>query len=165
MNLIAGALGGGNDGAGRRSKDDPNLVVSARDRRRGGADDNEAQAGQLVTHALTSSHDASEDGTGRGAPIFPTLRGFGHGWQGQHNSDVARAGMVRRLTPVECERLQAFPDGWTIDSGPSLADAPNFPYRTDESCPKPDSPRYAATGDAVTANVAEWIGRRLEVVR
>jgi hypothetical protein len=27
--------------------------------------------------------------------------------------------------------------------------------------PRPDGPRYAACGDAVTANVAEWIGRRL----
>jgi len=48
---------------------------------------------------------------------------------------------VRRLTPVECERLQGFPDGWT-DLGP-------------------DSRRYAALGDAVTVPVAEWIGRRI----
>jgi DNA (cytosine-5)-methyltransferase 1 len=51
---------------------------------------------------------------------------------------------VRRLTPVECERLQGFPDNWT---------------RLDDSTP--DSRRYAALGDAVTVNVAEWIGRRL----
>jgi DNA (cytosine-5)-methyltransferase 1 len=49
--------------------------------------------------------------------------------------------IVRRLTPTECERLQALPDGWT-DFGP-------------------DSRRYAALGDAVTSSVAEWIGRRL----
>ena len=48
---------------------------------------------------------------------------------------------VRRLTPTECERLQGFPDGWTAHG--------------------PDSRRYAALGDAVTVNVAEWIGRRL----
>lgn len=48
---------------------------------------------------------------------------------------------VRRLLPVECERLQALPDGWT-DLGP-------------------DSRRYAALGDAVTVTVAEWIGRRI----
>jgi len=48
---------------------------------------------------------------------------------------------LRRLTPTECERLQAFPDGWT-DLGP-------------------DSRRYAALGDAVTVNVAQWIGERL----
>ena len=51
---------------------------------------------------------------------------------------------VRRLTPTECCRLQGFPDDWL---GPSNE--------------KPDSPRYAALGDAVTVNVAEWIGRRI----
>jgi DNA (cytosine-5)-methyltransferase 1 len=51
---------------------------------------------------------------------------------------------VRRLTPTECCRLQGFPDDWL---GP-----PNEP---------PDSPRYAALGDAVTVPVAEWIGRRI----
>ncbi len=50
---------------------------------------------------------------------------------------------VRRLTPTECERLQGLPDGWTDLGG------------------TPDSKRYAALGDAVTVNVAEWIGRRL----
>lgn len=57
---------------------------------------------------------------------------------------------VRRLTPTECERLQALPDGWTNPDGTA-----------------PDSRRYAALGDAVTASVAEWIGRRIaaEVAR
>jgi len=53
---------------------------------------------------------------------------------------ASRSG-VRRLTPVECERLQGLPDGWTT--------------------PGSDSKRYAGLGDAVTANVAEWIGRRI----
>jgi site-specific DNA-cytosine methylase len=81
-NYIAGPLRGGNDGIGRRTEDDPNLV----------------------------------DG-------------------------------VRRLTPTECERLQALPDGWT-----------KLDAKT------PDSRRYSGLGDAVTATVAEWIGRRLEAV-
>jgi site-specific DNA-cytosine methylase len=51
---------------------------------------------------------------------------------------------VRRLTPTECCRLQGFPDDWL---GP-----PNE---------KPDSPRYAALGDAVTVNVAHWIGTKI----
>ena len=50
---------------------------------------------------------------------------------------------VRRLTPTECERLQGFPDGWT--EGLS------------------DSARYRCLGNAVTVNVAEWIGRRIVV--
>jgi DNA (cytosine-5)-methyltransferase 1 len=52
---------------------------------------------------------------------------------------------VRRLTPVECERLMGWPDGWTAPRGVNA----------------PDSRRYAACGDGVVAPVAEWIGRRL----
>lgn len=48
---------------------------------------------------------------------------------------------VRRLTPVECERLQGFPDGWTDGQA--------------------DSNRYRQMGNAVTVPVAEWIGHRL----
>jgi DNA (cytosine-5)-methyltransferase 1 len=53
----------------------------------------------------------------------------------------------RRLTPVECERLQGFPDGWTefYADGSRVA----------------DGPRYRMMGNAVTVNVAEWIGRRI----
>ncbi len=50
---------------------------------------------------------------------------------------------VRRLTPVECERLQAFPDGWTEPAGS-------------------DSARYKALGNAVTVNTVRWVlGRML----
>jgi len=57
---------------------------------------------------------------------------------------------VRRLTPRECERLQGFPDDWTL-----------IPYRGKpaESCP--DGPRYKACGNAVTVNVAQWVMERL----
>jgi len=51
--------------------------------------------------------------------------------------------MVRRLTPRECERLQGFPDDWTLVD--SMA----------------DSPRYRMLGNAVAVPVAEWIGRRM----
>lgn len=47
---------------------------------------------------------------------------------------------VRRLTPTECERLQGFPDGWTIGS---------------------DTQRYKQLGNAVTVPVARWIGKRI----
>jgi len=48
---------------------------------------------------------------------------------------------VRRLTPTECERLQAFPDGWTDKQS--------------------DTQRYKQLGNAVTVNVTEWIGKRI----
>ncbi len=48
---------------------------------------------------------------------------------------------VRRLTPIECERLQGFPDGWTVSQS--------------------DTQRYKQMGNAVTVNVIEWIGKRI----
>lgn len=53
---------------------------------------------------------------------------------------------IRRLTPLECERLQGFPDEWT-----------KIPYRGKNSSTCPDSPRYKALGNAVTVAVAEWV--------
>jgi DNA (cytosine-5)-methyltransferase 1 len=55
---------------------------------------------------------------------------------------INAAGMgVRRLTPLECERLQGFPDGWTEGQN--------------------DTQRYKQLGNAVAVPVAEWIGRRI----
>ena len=50
-------------------------------------------------------------------------------------------GTVRRLTPTECERLQAFPDGWTAGQS--------------------DSARYKQLGNAVTVSVVAWIVNRM----
>jgi DNA (cytosine-5)-methyltransferase 1 len=80
----------------------------------------DAAENKLLSFALTTSQERLGDGT--------------------QETFVQQSG-VRRLTPTECERLQALPDGWT-DFGP-------------------DSRRYAALGDAVTASVGEWIGVRL----
>lgn len=64
---------------------------------------------------------------------------------------VSGDGTVRRLTPVECERLQGFPDGWT-----------DVPYRGREHAP--DSPRYKALGNSMAVPVMRWIGRRIQQV-
>jgi DNA (cytosine-5)-methyltransferase 1 len=69
---------------------------------------------------------------------------------------------IRRLTPLECERLQHFPDGWTCLCQPLAAYAAD-PDGTALACRCPDSPRYRAMGNAVTTSVVEWIGRRLAV--
>lgn len=55
---------------------------------------------------------------------------------------------VRRLTPVECERLQGFPDGWT-----------DIVYRNK---PAADGPRYKAMGNSMAVPVMRWIGRRIQ---
>jgi DNA (cytosine-5)-methyltransferase 1 len=58
---------------------------------------------------------------------------------------------VRRLTPVECERLQAFPRGYT-----------DIPWRGKPHAP--DGPRYKALGNSMAVNVMAWIGRRIALV-
>jgi site-specific DNA-cytosine methylase len=69
---------------------------------------------------------------------------------------------VRRLTPTEAERLQAFPPGWTIPSHEhwKYTDDPDWPL-----LPKGlDSGRYRSLGNAVTVSVARWIGERILLV-
>ena len=66
---------------------------------------------------------------------------------GQASVAVATPYAVRRLTPIECERLQGFPDGWT-DIGPGT----------------PDGPRYKALGNSMAVPVMAWIGRRIAEV-
>ena len=129
-----------------------------------------------TTHALTSEgHDASKDGTGRGTPVVAfgissdavDRSGEGDGSAGQRaglgivedcspairarpNNSVATGMAVRRLTPRECERLQGFPDDWTL-----------VPYR---GKPAADGPRYRALGNSMAVPVMAWIGRRIAEV-
>ncbi|HHS0994130.1 TPA: Dam family site-specific DNA-(adenine-N6)-methyltransferase [Salmonella enterica subsp. enterica] len=74
--------------------------------------------------------------------------------------DGGRAGMgvgavgwgmqVRRLTPVECERLQGFPDNHTL-----------IPWRGKDAADCPDGPRYKAIGNSMAVPVMRWIGERI----
>jgi DNA (cytosine-5)-methyltransferase 1 len=84
---------------------------------------------------------------------------------GMHAPAVAfrRTHSIRRLTPLECERLQGFPDGWTCLCQPLAAYAEN-PDVAALRCRCPDGPRYSVMGNAVTVPVIEWLGRRLGFV-
>jgi DNA (cytosine-5)-methyltransferase 1 len=64
---------------------------------------------------------------------------------------VQHAMAVRRLTPVECERLQGFPDNYT-----------NIPWRKQPTAP--DKPRYKALGNSMAVPVMAWIGKRIAMV-
>jgi len=72
--------------------------------------------------------------------ISPTLRAE----MGDNQVSMANNMAVRRLTPVECERLQGFPDNYT---------------NIKESCP--DGPRYKAMGNSMAVPVMRWIGERI----
>lgn len=67
---------------------------------------------------------------------------------------VCRDYIVRRLTPLECERLQGYPDGWT-DIG-NWTDS-NGKLHKGES----DSPRYKALGNSIALPFWEWMARRM----
>jgi len=56
---------------------------------------------------------------------------------------------VRRLTPIECERLQGFPDNYS-----------NIPWRG--KAESPDGPRYKALGNSWAVPVVAWIGKRIQ---
>ena len=58
--------------------------------------------------------------------------------------------VVRRLTPMECERLQGFPDDFT-----------KIPYRGKPAEECPDGPRYKAIGNSFAVPVVRWIGERI----
>lgn len=132
-----------------------------------------------VAHCLRGEgFDASEDGTGRGTPIVPvacldvagTMKacaGKSGGWS--NSADHAAAGYmipvafparlsgtqcasaVRRLMPVECERLMGAPDGytaWGIDDNGNRVEMA-------------DSPRYKMIGNGVGVPHSRWIGKRI----
>ena len=69
----------------------------------------------------------------------------------EHNYQFARLAMqVRRLTPRECERLQGFPDDFTL-----------IPYN---GKPAANGNRYKALGNSMAVNVMSWIGQRIQLV-
>ena len=62
------------------------------------------------------------------------------------NTSMISTEVVRRITPVECERLQGFPDNWTAVS---------------DGKPQSDSARYKQTGNAVAVPVVQWVLGRI----
>jgi site-specific DNA-cytosine methylase len=97
------------------------------------------QPGNLVRQAGASPSETT----------FPTLSID----SGDQNPHVATEMAVRRLTPVECERLQGFPDNWS-----------RIPWKgkPEEECP--DGLRYKVCGNSMAVPVMRWIGERIKQV-
>jgi DNA (cytosine-5)-methyltransferase 1 len=97
--------------------------------------------------AIANAHGVSKDDEEVAGTLCTNAQG------GQRTTDIAGAYVtermsVRRLTPVECERLMGLPDGWTAPPGVKA----------------PDSKRYAACGDAIVTTVAFWIADRIRMI-
>ena len=117
---------------------------------------------QVPTALIPEVSKASEDGTGRGVPVMAVrtantsanghgiAEGVAHTLDQAQGQAVAQGYAVRRLTPLECERLQGFPDGWT-----------DVPYRGKQAA---DGPRYKAIGNSMAVNVMRFIGERIACV-
>jgi len=129
--------------------------------------DHGADAGELSPTLRSMNHDASHaNGGGQVAVAFQTriarngrgqpdtvtdfLTSSEGGTHADSKPHVDYAGGVRRLTPRECERLQAFPDDYTL-----------IQYR---GKPAADGPRYKALGNSMACNVMRWIGQRIQEV-
>jgi DNA (cytosine-5)-methyltransferase 1 len=120
----------------------------------------------LVAHSLRGEgFDASEDGTGRGTPLVPISFDLQQITSAENRSTVkpgpaptmAKQSQlhvithaVRRLTPMECERLQGFADSYT-----------NVEFRNKRAA---DGNRYKALGNSMAAPVMRWIGERIQLV-
>jgi DNA (cytosine-5)-methyltransferase 1 len=115
---------------------------------------------------------------GRGAPdvVSPPLKAqSGTTGKGDGAPLVASWVAVRRLTPRECERLQGFPDDWTLVANyrqklradEIVAIAEYLRISIEEARrlgATPDGPRYKAIGNSMAVPVMHWLGTRIDHV-
>jgi DNA (cytosine-5)-methyltransferase 1 len=66
---------------------------------------------------------------------------------------ISTQATVRRLLPVECERLMGFPDNHTRIA---------WKGKSEEDCP--DAPRYKACGNSMAVNCMMWLGERIQMI-
>lgn len=107
--------------------------------------------------------------------VAPTVQAHQPNPEANTFSGVTDGWAVRRLTPRECERLQGFPDDWTLlpyGSKTAIEDdqlaylRDTYPQMTKEEAERlaADAPRYKAIGNSMAVNVMRWIGQRIQLV-
>lgn len=106
---------------------------------------------EALAFAWQQGDDSGATGTGRGRSwVARAAPGYAGALSHSRHDAVQYREVVRRLMPVECERLQALPDNWTQLE----------PHGPDGKGGTPDGPRYAAVGDAVSSCVGWWVASR-----
>lgn len=118
--------------------------------RAGNSDNSNANGGQppAIAYAFKPGQGAKARGIGFAEEQSPTLTSASSGTN--LTPAVMHGVSVRRLMPVECERLQGFPDNHTLIS-----------WRGKEAAECPDGPRYRAIGNSMAVPVMRWIGERI----
>ncbi len=122
-----------------------------------------AVAFAIQERAVCENPDAGPDGKGVQQDVAYTLEARAV------PQAAATASAVRRLTPEECEALQAFPSGWTkIPLGKTVRkqrkNEPDAHYAAyiEKRQTAADGPRYKSLGNAFNCAVVNWIGRRID---
>jgi len=141
-----GCLRGDSEKGGKKRKDITGSLASRTSAGGGLGTDFDLDGGLVASAGPTVVGCLPSGGTSRG-----------HGTAGVNNQAVSAGHVVpavsnmsigvRRLTPRECERLQGFPDNWTL-----------VPHRNK---PAADGPRYKAIGNSMAVPVMRWIGERI----
>lgn len=180
------AFGGNNPNA---------LDVATACNAKGGAGRMDFESETFIAHTLRAEgHDASEDGTGRGVPLVPceTFQNTGHGYWNESpvgatvrtpkgggsleaNVTITPRVGVRRLMPHELERLQGFPDHYTllpdcqrkaVEDDYAVWFSERFPRMTRDEIERlaKDGPRAKALGNSMAVPVMRWIGQRIAKV-
>lgn len=84
-------------------------------------------------------------------PTLPAHAGTGGGNVPMIAFAANPTSVVRRLTPIECEKLQGFPPNFT-----------KIPYRNKSADDCPNGVRYKALGNSMAVNVMAWIGQKIQ---
>jgi DNA (cytosine-5)-methyltransferase 1 len=103
--------------------------------------------GNNISPTLRSGGNGGYPNHSVGALCARDYKGVGNQYVQEGKCIVESVMAVRRLTPVECERLQGFPDNYT---------------NIKDKCP--DGPRYKAMGNSMAVPVMRWIGERINKV-
>ena len=121
---------------------------------------NSASQGDSVSTEVTPTLDKSKTPAVATHSVAGTMLSRNTSGGFSNSIDHAAAGymaiqdpQVRRLTPIECERLQGFPDNYT-----------QIPWRNKAPEDCPDGPRYKAMGNSMAVPVMRWIGERIQMV-
>lgn len=102
--------------------------------------------------ALNTMHDQQAILTTVGALCARDYKGVGNQYV-EEGKVIRENAIVRRLTPLECERLQGYPDGWT--------DIGEWVDRKGKKHGEADSPRYKALGNSIALPFWQWMARRI----
>lgn len=106
-------------------------------------DSSEVRARDVLAYSVYPEGGQGADLRARETAIAPPISATDGERQTDRGLRLADGMAVRRLTPLECERLMGWPDGWTEPAGS-------------------DSARYRACGNGVAAPVTHWIGLNIK---